>query len=89
MEIRDILLNGTSYDPEYQFHNQALTLVFREKDRERTMRANLRYYPTENTWDLNPIFYEFTENEKEDLIQKILSSDKVQTSFQGSSIIQN
>lgn len=88
MEISDILLNGSGYDPDYQFHNQAITLVFKEQDRERTIRANLRYYPSENTWDLNPIFYEFTEEEKEELLQKILTSNKVKISFNESSAIQ-
>jgi hypothetical protein len=88
MEIRDILLNGSSYDPEYQFHNQAITLVFNEQDRERTIRANLRYYPSKNSWDINPIFYEFTEAEKEELLQKILTSKKVKLSFDTPSLIQ-
>lgn len=81
MEISDILLNGSGYDPEYQFHNQAITLVFKEQDRERTIRANLRYYPSKNTWELNPIFYEFTEEEKDELLQRILASNKVKLSF--------
>lgn len=81
MELRDILLNGSSYDPEYQFHNQAITLVFREQDRERTIRANLRYYPANNIWDINPILYEFSEAEKDELIQEILASNKVKLSF--------
>lgn len=89
MEISDILLNGSGYDPEYQFHNQAITLFFKEQDRERTIRANLRYYPSKNTWDLNPIFYEFTEEEKDELLQKILTSNKVKISFnEASPIIQ-
>lgn len=81
MEISDILLNGSGFDPEYQFYNQAITLILRERNRERTVRANLRYYPSKNTWDLNPIFYEFTEGEKEALLQKILTSNRVKTSF--------
>ncbi len=88
MEIYDILLNGSGYDQESQFHNQAITLVFREQDREQTIRANLRYYPSKNTWDLNPIFYEFTEVEKDELLQKILTSNKVRISFNESSSIQ-
>lgn len=81
MEIMDIHVDGSGYDPEYRFHNQAITLIFREQDREKTVKANLRYYPSMNTWDLNPIFYEFTEGEKEELLQKVLTSNKVETSF--------
>lgn len=81
MELSDVLLNGSSYDPDYQYHNQAITLVFKEQDRERTIRANLRYYPSKNTWDLNPIFYEFNDEEKDDLLQKIIKSNKVKLSF--------
>ncbi|WP_434512387.1 hypothetical protein [Desulfitobacterium sp. AusDCA] len=77
MELMDIIPNGSSFNEEYQFHNQAITLVFREGDREKTMRANLHYYPLNKEWDLNPIFYEFTDEEKEKLIHMILASGKV------------
>lgn len=81
MELKDILVNGSGYDEEYNFHNQALTLIFKDHDREQTIRANLHYYPLENQWDLNPIFFEFSEAEKDNLIQQILASHKVNTSF--------
>lgn len=75
MDISDITVNGSGYDNEYNFNNYALTLVFNDKDTEKTVRANLRYYPTENQWDLNPIFYEYTEVEKQVLIDQIIHND--------------
>lgn len=81
MELMDIVRNGSGFNEEYQFHNQALTLIFKEQDRERTVRANLHYYPLRKEWDLNPIFYEFTEEEKNNLIDKILASGKVECNY--------
>lgn len=77
MELMDIIQNGSGFNEEYQFHNQAITLIFKEGEREKTVRANLQYYPLINEWDINPIFYEFTDEEKKELIQMILASGKV------------
>ncbi|GAB6156557.1 hypothetical protein JCM17380_53100 [Desulfosporosinus burensis] len=82
MEISDLNVNGSGFDNEYNFNNYALTLVFRNGDTEKTVRANLRYYPRENVWDLNPIFYEYTEQEKRDLIAQIVNNDNFKTVFQ-------
>ena len=82
MEISDIIVNGTGFDPEYNFNNYALTLVFRSNDTEKTVRANLRYYPSEKEWDLNPIFYEYTKDEKQALIEQIIRDDNFKSVFQ-------
>ncbi len=82
MEIFDVTVNGSGFDPEYNFNNYALTLVFKNNDTEKTVRANLRYYPTENAWDLNPIFYEYTEDEKQIMIDQIIKSDNFKSAFE-------
>lgn len=82
MEISDITVNGSGYDKEYNFNNYALTLVFNDNDTEKTVRANLRYYPTENEWDLNPIFYEYTETEKQAMIDQIIHNDNFKSVFE-------
>jgi len=82
MEIFDITVNGSGFDPEYNFNNYALTLVFKNDDTEKTVRANLRYYPTENEWDLNPIFYEYTNDEKQSMIKQIIESENFKTAFE-------
>lgn len=82
MEISDLTVNGSGFDNEYDFNNYALTLVFKNNDSEKTVRANLRYYPTENIWDLNPIFYEYTVEEKQDLIAQIINNDNFRSAFQ-------
>jgi|GEM_PF-1052802 len=85
MEIFDIAVNGSGFDKEYNFNNYALTLVFKDKkdeDAERTVRANLRYYPTEKEWDLNPIYYEYTEVEKQGLIDQIIESENFKSAFE-------
>jgi len=82
MEIFDITVNGSGFDPEYNFNNYALTLVFKNKDTEKTVRANLRYYPTQNEWDLNPIFYEYTNDEKLSLIDQIIHNDNFKSAFE-------
>jgi len=82
MEIYDIIVNGSGYDKEYNFNNYALTLVFRNKDTEKTVRANLRYYPAENEWDLNPIFYEYTKEEKQAMIEQIIGDEGFKSVFQ-------
>lgn len=82
MEISDITVNGSGYDKEYNFNNYALTLVFKDEETEKTVRANLRYYPTENEWDLNPIFYEYTENEKQVMINQIIHNDNFRSVFE-------
>ena len=69
MKISDVTVNGSGFDKEYNFKNYALTLVFRNNETEKTVRANLRYYPSENEWDLNPIFHEYTEDESFNIIQ--------------------
>ncbi|HEY8908809.1 MAG TPA: hypothetical protein VIM51_00790 [Desulfosporosinus sp.] len=82
MEIFDIKVNGSGFDPEFNFNNYALTLVFKNNDTEKTVRANLRYYPTENEWDLNPIFYEYTNDEKQSLIEQIIESENFKSAFE-------
>ncbi|HWQ42570.1 MAG TPA: hypothetical protein VN456_11115 [Desulfosporosinus sp.] len=82
MEIFDITVNGSGFDPEYNFNNYALTLVIKDDETEKTVRANLRYYPLENEWDLNPIFYEFTEFDKQVMIDQIIVSDNFKSAFE-------
>lgn len=78
MDILDIKHNGSGYDEEYDFKNYALTIVLKEGDREKTVRANLHYFPQKEEWDINPIFYEFSEEEKQYLIDQIVSSGKLE-----------
>ena len=82
MEIFDIAVNGSGFDKEYNFNNYALTLVLKEDEAEKTVRANLRYYPTEKEWDLNPIFYEYTEDEKQVMIEHIIHNDNFISAFE-------
>ncbi len=82
MEIFDIAVNGSGFDTQYNFNNYALTLVFKDDEAEKTVRANLRYYPSENVWDLNPIFYEYTKDEKQDMINQIIESENFKSAFQ-------
>jgi len=82
MEIFDITVNGSGFDPEYNFNNYALTLVFKDDQTEKTVRANLRYYPGENQWDLNPIFYEYTKDEKQNMIEQIINNDNFKLAFE-------
>ena len=82
MEIFDIAVNGSGFDEEYNFNNYALTLVFKDKENEKTVRANLRYYPKNNEWDLNPIFYEYTEVEKQSMINQIIHNDNFKSVFE-------
>ena len=82
MEISDITVNGSGFDKEYNFNNYALTLVFKNDETEKTVRANLRHYPTENEWDLNPIFYEYTEVEKQVMIDQIIHNDNFRSVFE-------
>jgi len=82
MEISDITVNGSGFDKEYNFNNYALTLVFNDEEAEKTVRANLRYYPTENEWDLNPIFYEYTKEEKQSMIDQIIHNDNFISVFE-------
>jgi len=82
MEIFDIAVNGSGFDKEYNFNNYALTLVLKDDEAEKTVRANLRYYPTENEWDLNPIFYEYTEVEKQVMIDQIIHNDNFKSVFE-------
>lgn len=82
MEIFDITVNGSGFDPEYNFNNYALTLVLKDNDTERTVRANLRYYSTKNEWDLNPIFYEYTKDEKQIMIDQIINNDNFKSAFE-------
>ena len=82
MEIFDITVNGSGFDPEYNFNNYALTLVFKDEETEKIVRANLRYYPTENEWDLNPIFYEYTKDEKQMMIKQIIKNDNFRSAFE-------
>jgi len=82
MEIFDITVNGSGFDPEYNFNNYALTLVIKDDEAEKTVRANLRYYPSENEWDLNPIFYEYTEFEKQVMIDRIIESENFKSAFE-------
>lgn len=82
MGIHDIIVNGSDFNKEYNFNNYALTLVFKNDETEKTVRANLRYYPTENEWDLNPIFYEYTKDEREAMIEQIISHNNFKSAFQ-------
>jgi len=82
LEIFDIAVNGSGFDEEYNFNNYALTLVFKDKENEKTVRANLRYYPKNNEWDLNPIFYEYTEVEKQSMINQIIHNDNFKSVFE-------
>lgn len=82
MEIFDITVNGSGFDPEYNFNNYALTLVIKDDETEKTVRANLRYYPLENEWDLNPIFYEFTEFDKQVMIDQIIVDENFKSAFE-------
>jgi len=82
MQISDIEVNGSGFDSEFNFNNYALTLVFKEDEAEKTVRANLRYYPTDNEWDLNPIFYEYTEAEKQGMIDQIIHNDHFKSVFE-------
>jgi len=85
MEIFDIAVNGSGFDKEYNFNNYALTLVLKDDEddeAEKTVRANLRYYPTEKEWDLNPIFYEYTEFEKQVMIDQIIHNDNFKSVFE-------
>lgn len=82
MEFFDIAVNGSGFDREYNFNNYALTLVFKNGETERTVRANLRYYPAENEWDLNPIYYECSEDEKRRLIDQIINNDNFKSVFE-------
>ena len=81
MEISDITVNGSAFDTEYNFNNYALTLVFKDNLTEKTVRANLRYYPKENEWDLNPIFYEYTRDEKLAMIEQIINDDNFKSAI--------
>ncbi len=82
MEISDVTVNGSGFDPEYNFNNYALTLVFQNNGNEKTVRANLRYYPASRDWDLNPIFYEYSEEEKKELITQIIENENFKTVFE-------
>ncbi len=82
MEIFDIIVNGSGFDEEYNFNNYALSLVFKDKETEKTVRANLRYYPKNNEWDLNPIFYEYTEVEKQSMINQIIHNHNFKSVFE-------
>ena len=82
MEISDIEVNGSGFDKEYNFNNYALTLVLKDDEAEKTVRANLRYYPTEKEWDLNPIFYEYTKDEKQIMIDQIINNDNFKSAFE-------
>jgi len=81
MKISSIMVNGSSVDNEYSFNNYALTLVFKDNETEKTVRANLRYYPTKNEWDLNPIYYEYTKDEKQAMIEQIINNENFITAF--------
>lgn len=85
MEISDVTVNGSGFDPEYNFNNYALTLVFQNNGNEKTVRANLRYYPANQEWDLNPIFYEYSEDEKQALIAQIIEYESFRTVFENQS----
>ncbi|WP_088186175.1 hypothetical protein [Desulfosporosinus sp. FKA] len=82
MEIFDVTVNGAGFDPEYNFNNYALTLVFQNNGSEKTVRANLRYYPANHEWDLNPIFYEYSAAEKRELIAQIIDNENFKTVFE-------
>ncbi|MDQ7092424.1 hypothetical protein REC12_02305 [Desulfosporosinus sp. PR] len=81
MEISDVTVDGSGYDREYNFNNYALTLVFHNSGNEKVVRANLRYYPSSREWDLNPIFYEYSEEEKKELIAQIIRNENFKTVF--------
>ncbi|MDP4126122.1 MAG: hypothetical protein Q8912_04165 [Bacillota bacterium] len=81
MEISEIKVDGSSFDQEFNFNNYALTLVFKNNENEKVVRANLRYYPRENEWDLNPIFYEYTNDEKQTMIDQIIESETFKLAF--------
>ncbi len=81
MQIFDIAVNGSGFDKEYNFNNYALTLVLKDDEAEKTVRANLRYYPSEKEWDLNPIFYEYTKEEKQVMIDQIIESENFKSAF--------
>lgn len=82
MEIFDISVNGSGFDNEYNFNNYALTLVLKDDEAEKTVRANLRYYPSQNVWDLNPIFYEYTKEEKQIMIDQIIENKNFKSAFE-------
>jgi len=84
MENFDVTVNGSGFDTKYNFNNYALTLVFKddEAETEKTVRANLRYYPIEKEWDLNPIFYEYTKDEKQTMIDQIIESENFKSAFE-------
>jgi len=82
MEIYDITVDGSGFDKEDNFNNYALTLVVKDGEAEKTVRANLRYYPRENEWDLNPIFHEYTEVEKQVMIDQIIHNDTFKSVFE-------
>ncbi|KGP74920.1 hypothetical protein JT05_13470 [Desulfosporosinus sp. Tol-M] len=82
MEIYDITVNGSGFDKKSNFNNYALTLVVKDDEAEKTVRANLRYYPRENEWYLNPIFHEFTEAEKQVMIDQIIHNDTFRSVFE-------
>jgi hypothetical protein len=82
MQISDVTVNGSGFDPEYNFNNYALTLVFQNNGFEKVVRANLRYYPTNREWDLNPIFYEYSADEKEVLIAQIIENENFKSVFE-------
>ncbi|TGE35101.1 hypothetical protein E4K67_27285 [Desulfosporosinus fructosivorans] len=86
MEIFDIAVNGSGFDRESNFNNYALTLVLKDDEAEKTVRANLRYYPLENEWDLNPIFYEYTKDEKKVMIDQIIESESFKSAFETTTI---
>ena len=83
MDISEVIVNGSIYDEEYQFKNYALTLVFKDNPQtEKTVRANLRYYPDKDQWDLNPIFFEYSEDEKRAMIEQIINHDYFKAVFE-------
>ncbi|MFZ3131401.1 MAG: hypothetical protein WA125_09965 [Desulfosporosinus sp.] len=41
MEIYGITVGGSGFDKEYNFNNYALTLVVKDDEAEKTVRANL------------------------------------------------
>lgn len=82
MEILDIAVNGSGFDTEDNFNNYALTLVLKDDEADKTVRANLRFYPSENEWDLNPIFYEYTKEEKQEMIDQIIESENFKSAFE-------
>lgn len=82
MEIYDISVDGSAFDRKDNFKNYALTLVVKEDEAEKTVRANLRYYPTRNEWDLNPIFHEYNETEKQVMIERIIHDESFRSVFE-------